>query len=372
MTLALTSTTDTATETRTDSPTVAVDVDAPWRTTAQTRVGIAMLWISMAAWAGWLGWRLSALPLEPRAATLVSLLVLALEWIGVLIGVLVAWGLLSAAGRQPDHAPVRYDRSHRFAHVVTDAVGRDHSDDVHHDVRVAVRAAPRVRHRSRADWVVAAVLADSPRRLAMVTLITIALLTGVSPMPIPPALAVLTWCLAAAAMAAAHTMLSGNAIAIGDRLRWTYSSLGEIVVRDDVDGVAPRRWVGTVAAVVALNLALALRGISDRWTHGLPAMDAEHRKVVMVVALLLVLGALYTLATMPTPQLDNAHLVARRLEERTARQSLLAMAIVAGLVGLLAGLFTGDVDAADGDSARIEHRVEAEWFEAEPLAVVGE
>ena len=108
-----------------------------------------------------------------------------------------------------------------------------------------------------------------------------------------------------------------------DYFKATASSLGEVIAPNDPADVAPRRWVGTVGTIVVLNLAIGLRGMSDRWTHGLPAMSDDDRLVAMTWAALLVLGGLYTLRTIPTPQLGNAHVVARRLEERTARQSAL-------------------------------------------------
>ena len=71
----------------------------------------------------------------------------------------------------------------------------------------------------------------------------------------------------------------------------------------------------------------------------------------MVWAGLVVIGGLYTLRTIPTPKLGNAHLVARRLEERTARQSALGAAVCLGLVGLLAGILPGSVDPGADDPA---------------------
>ena len=43
----------------------------------------------------------------------------------------------------------------------------------------------------------------------------------------------------------------------------------------------PIRWVTTMATMVALNLAVALRGLSDRWTHGLGPMAHDARVVAM-------------------------------------------------------------------------------------------
>ena len=164
----------------------------------------------------------------------------------------------------------------------------------------------------------------------------------------------------AAQLSAATIVLSHGRIAVGDRLRWTYGSIGELLIRDDVDGVAPRRWVGTVGTIVVVNLAVALRGMSDRWTHGLPTMENDMRIVAMVYAMTLVAGSLYTLVTTTAPQLDNAHLVSRRLEERTARQSALGGALCIGLIGLLAGILPGCVDPGDDDTGGIEHVSERE------------
>ena len=159
-------------------------------------------------------------------------------------------------------------------------------------------------------------------------------------------------------MSIAHSLLSNGRVRIGDRVRWTYSTLGEVVASEDLDGVAPRSWVGTVATVVLVNVAVALRGMSDRWTHGLPHMGDEERVVAMLFALGLAVGALYTMATTDPPELDNAHLAPRRLEERTARQSVLGATVCVGLIGLLAGILPGSVDPADDDPGRIEHVVQ--------------
>jgi hypothetical protein len=186
------------------------------------------------------------------------------------------------------------------------------------------------------------------------------LLVGVSPIPAPSLAALAALAAGVGGLSLAAVVLSNGRIGVADRLRWSYSSLGEIVVRDDIEGVAPRRWVGTVATIVVINLAVALRGMSDRWTHGLPVMGNEARIIAMVFAMTIVVGALCTLLTTPAPDLDNAHLVSRRLEERTARQPALGGAICVGLIGLLAGVLPGCVDPADDDAARIEHVTEHE------------
>jgi hypothetical protein len=204
------------------------------------------------------------------------------------------------------------------------------------------------------------VVIDGPRRLWIVAAAVVGLLIGTGPFPWPPTAALACAGAGIAGMSLAHRFLSGGRIRIGDRIRWTYSSLGEVVVREDVDGVAPRYWVGTVATIVLVNVAVALRGMSDRWTHGLAPMGDDERVVAMLFALCLVLGALYTLATTEPPEVDNAHLAPRRLEERTARQSVLGVTVCAGLIGLVAGILPGSVDTADDDAGRIEHVVEGD------------
>jgi hypothetical protein len=177
-------------------------------------------------------------------------------------------------------------------------------------------------------------------------------------MPVPAATALISLAIGVGGLSMAIVVLSEGRIAIGDRLRWTYGSIGELLVREDLDGVAPRRWVGTVGTIVIVNLAVALRGISDRWTHGLPTMANDMRVVAMVYAMVLVFGSLYTLVTTAAPQLDNAHLVSRRLEERTARQSALGGALCVGLIGLLAGVLPGCVDPGQHHTGGIEHVTE--------------
>jgi hypothetical protein len=204
------------------------------------------------------------------------------------------------------------------------------------------------------------VLVDGPRRLALIAVAVLGLLIGVSPMPVPTAPALVALGIGVGGMSLAMGILSQGRIAVGDRLRWTYGSIGELLIRDDVDGVAPRRWVGTVGTIVVVNLAVALRGMSDRWTHGLPTMANDMRVVAMVYAMTLVVGALYTLVTTAAPQLDNAHIVSRRLEERTARQSALGGAMCVGLIGLIAGILPGCVDPGDDHATRIEHVTERE------------
>ncbi len=336
---------------RPDTPTDA----APGRVANARRVlGFAALATSVGATGGWLAWRAATLSYDP-----IAIGCLAGEIAGVVLGVIVALAL--AMARAPRHhladlqaAVSDDDRSADFAVAVADIVGRTRAGDLHHDVRSVVRAARRSMRRELADYAVGAVLLDGTRRLLVIVTVTVGLLVGRAPFPAPGPVPLAAGAVAIVGMSLAHVLLSGGRVRPGDRTRWTFSSLGEIVAREDVDGVAPRRWVGTVAVIVVLDLAVALRGMSDRWTHGLAPMPDDARMTAMLAALTLVLGALYTMATIEAPRLDNAHLVARRIEETTARQSVLGAAVCVGLIGFVAGILPGSVDTADHDPGRVE------------------
>lgn len=318
------------------------------------RIGVGLGALGAAAQVVWLAWWAAHLPANP-----VAVAVLAAETIGLLGTIAITFGL----ARAHDPRSVSADgprESHRFAFAVADLVGRTRSTDVHRDVvRVVrvVRTSPLRRLRRSADAAIGAVLLEGPRRLVTVVAIAIGLVVGTAPMQLPPLWAILTLCAAVAANASSHVVLGGGRIRFGDRIRWSYSSIGEVVGTRDVDGVAPRRWVGTIASIVAVNLAIALRGTSDRWTHGLAPMTDDARLAAMAFAIVLVAGGLFTMCTVQAPDLD-AERWSRRLEERAARRSALGATVALGLVGLFAGILPGAVDAADDDTVRVEQLVD--------------
>ena len=313
---------------------------------ARRRCAATLLVLAVTLALVWFAWRIVSLPLHP-----VPLLVLLIELSGWTGGLLVAFGLLGSTGRRGTGGA---DEAYRYASAVADRVGRTRAIDVHQDLRAATDRLTSRRTGGPADRAMIGVLVDGPRRIALVVVLTAGLLLGVAPSPMPPWWAIGAIGLGSVLLASAHVVASGREIHLGDRTRWSFASLGEVVSPADRDDVAPRRWVGTVAAIVVLNLAIALRGMSDRWTHGLPAMTDDERIVAMTWASLLVVGGLYALRTIPTPQLGNSQTVARRLEERTARQSALGAAVCVGLIGLLAGILPGGVDAGSEDPVRIE------------------
>ena len=302
--------------------------------------------IAGACWSAWFGWRIASMPIH-----LIPLLAAAIELVVAASGLLVGFGLLTAA--QPRDA-FREDHidSHRFAFSIADLVGRTRSTDLHREVRVAMRSAPKRMRRSPADLAMGAVLLDGPMRLASVSVLVLALLLGVAPMPIPPVWAFSAFVLGVASVSAAHVALGRGRLLVGDRLRWSYSAMGEVIARTDHGRVAPRRWEGVVGAVVALNIAVALRGMSDRWTHGFAPMDPDGRHITMLLAVLSVLGGLYTLRTVTAPEAISGIQLSRRLEESTARQTAIGAAVCIGSIGLIAGIMpdaTTNVVSVDGD-----------------------
>ncbi len=313
---------------------------------ARRRFATALLAVALAFASAWFAWRLVTLPLHP-----IPFIVLLIELSGWTGGVLVARGLVTASGPRGVLPP---DDTYRYASVVADRVGRTRAADLQHDLRAATERLTTRSAGGPADRAVIGMLVDGPRRIALVVMLSTGLLVGVAPSPPPPWWAVGAIATGSFALACCHVVASGRGIHLGDRTRWSFASLGEVVSPTDRADVAPRRWVGTVGAIVVLNLAVGLRGMSDRWTHGLPAMADDDRVVAMTWASLLVLGGLYALRTIPTPKLGNAHTVARRLEERTARQSALGAAVCVGLIGLLAGVLPGGVDAGSEHPDGIE------------------
>lgn len=325
----------------------------PTLSVVRRSIGTVLLVVAVATGAVWLAWRVTDLPLHP-----VAFAVLLAEAAGLVSTVAIAVGLRDAVA--PRQVFVDDPReAHRFAFAVADIVGRTRSTDVHRDVRSALRTVRDRRTRRSADVAMAAVLAEGPRRLLIVAGVAVGAVTGMAPMHLPPVGVLVVLAVSVAAAGGAHVALGGGRIRFGDRVRWSYASMGEAVSPEDGDGIAPRRWVGTVAALVVASLAVALRGMSDRWTHGLPPMAGEDRAVVSVLATLIVVGALFTMRTIEAPTADDLGR-ARRHEERTARSSAVGAAVVIGLIGLIAGVLPAGVDTADRDPHRIEHPVELE------------
>lgn len=327
------------------------------------RSGVLLVAAAVSMSVIWLSWRASHLGWHP-----VEVAFFAAELVSLVSGLIVGIGI--ARGDQPRTVFENDPReSFRYAFAVADLVGRTRASDVRVDLLAAHRRL-RSSDAGLPDLTIAAVLTDGPRRLVTVAAVTYGLLLGVAPMPIPPAWAMAVGLAAPMLMSSAHVLLGGGRIRFGDRVRWSSAALGEVCSGADREGVAPRRWVGTVAVVVLVNLAIALRGMSDRWTHGLIPMASDERQLTMLIGIVIVIGSLFTLRTTSTPQLANSHLVSRHTEERTARQSALGGAVLIGTIGLLAGILPGNVDAARNDPGRIERISDRELRDVEGIEAV--
>ncbi len=324
--------------------------------------GLASMAVAVACCSLWIGWWALTVGPGPLPIALV-----ALEAAGLLAGVGVGIALLRA--RRPFEVALDGDRSFRYLDVIAAGHGVHQARAVRRQLQVAFRSVTRVRPTRSRDVARCGVMFEGPRRLAQLVMVAASLLLGTAPFPVPPVWALAMLTVGLAAMSLSHHLLSDGAIMPGDRIRWSFASMGEVFGDSgthDRDLVAPRRWIGVVGAAVALCLTIALRGVSDRWTHGLPEMATGERVALMTLAISLVVGALVTIGTMAEPQLRDAHLVARRHEERTARQSVLAGAVCVGVIGFLAGVLPGHVDAAERDVPGVE-----QILDRDPVGVIG-
>jgi hypothetical protein len=194
---------------------------------------------------------------------------------------------------------------------------------------------------TEAAWAVAAT--DGIRRLVFVGVLVAVLLTGRFPFEV-------RWDLLAVLLASqvlltiGHFLLSDGLLVPGGRLRWSMASVGAGLG----DGVSrsglPIRWTATLATIVALNLAVGLRGLSDRWTHGLGPMAHDERVVAMVTAGWLVAWGFVALRTLPRPDLGY-YGATRRLEEPSTRRLALGATLTVAAVGLVAGVLPGGLPA---------------------------
>lgn len=313
--------------------------------------GLIALAIGTVAWAGWLAWRLA----HPVPHPLWLAAVIA-EVVGVLTGVTLA---LAMARRAPDRSPGDRDEvAHdAFARAVTSGarVGEVSAGEL---LRAATRAGQPLEARA-----VALGLLEGVRRLVLVTALWLGLLLGVATHGRPPWQAVAAAVTGIAATSLALFLLSGRQVRPGDRLVWSFAALGPTL--RGAGRIDPRRlpvsaaWAGVMGVIVATNLTVALRGVSDRWTHGLPSMDHDDRVGAMAMGMVVMVTALAVLRRLPAIEPSPAELVPRRLEERSARQTALVTTVAVAVVGLVAGVLPGAVDAGDrAPGERLELRAE--------------
>ena len=324
-----------------------------WQRTA-TWFGRVATCAGLALWVAWITWQLSGSVHGPVGAATI-----ALELVALVVAALVTAGLWRV-----EAAPA-FDRT--YAHGerptvpeimavvlavdpalvdVSGEIGRPVTADDTGEVAWARRGMSILRDVGRASrptvrdaaWSVVAL--DGVRRAACLAVLTAVLFSGRVPfdMPTPGWVAVLA--LGVVMVSVGHWLLSGGRLVPGARLVWSMASVGAGLG----DGVSrttlPIRWVATMASIVVLNLAISLRGLSDRWTHGLGAMPQDARVVAMSIAFGFVGTGLLALRTLPQPDLDF-YGATRRLEETSARRLALGATVGIAIVGFAAGAAPG-------------------------------
>ncbi|MEM9513260.1 MAG: hypothetical protein AAGA42_00255 [Actinomycetota bacterium] len=295
--------------------------------------GAALCAVAFVAWLVWLAWRLATMH------TVVGAAVLALELVAAAAACALVVGLWRA-GSPADAAPRGSSRRMR--------TWLDEPDDERSSARQACAdVANAVRRTSDAprpeisgtDMVRTVVATEGLRRAAFVAAVVIVLLTGRVPFDLPPVWATVALGVSVIALPLGLGMLSQWHVRPGDRFFWSLATIGAGLGRSSSASVVPARWTAAMATVVVLNLAVALRGVSDRWTHGLDAMSRDARLAAMFVALVVAAGALNTLRTLPHPDVGLFGATGRLDEVTTRRWALGATGAVA-VLGLVLGVST--------------------------------
>ncbi len=322
----------------------------PHRLVALRLIGALLLAIGTGGWSVWFAWRVAQFPGHPLA-----MLLLVLEVLGVVGGCLIAFALLCRSSSVVSNADVddQLVRSNplTFPSALADLLGQPTVSD-----GVSVRNSARILLDRRTSAVERALLAarlDGIRRLVIVLAVAASLLIGSAPFGRLSPLPLVAAGVGLIATGLGITVLSNGRLGIGSRLRWSFGAMGMPLSvnadrgADEQSEPVSRSWIGVMATIVVLNLAVALRGLSDRWTHGLPAMDQAERGIAMAAALMCVFAAMITLGRLPAPSALDRNVVARRIEEGTARQSALVATALLGAVGFVAGVMPGAASASD-------------------------
>ncbi len=330
-------------------------------------LGTALSAAGLVGWAGWLSWRVSTLPMS-----LVAIAVLVLELVAFSGALVVTAGLFAGRPRWRQHRriddgdrqlpmllAVALDVGHIIHEGETDPTdptgvvrltrGPDDTGEIAW-ARRAVRVLGEQRHLDHrakistqnlreAAWSVVAL--DGLRRLFGVTALVVVLFTGTAPFEMPPTNRIVMLAAGLTVLAVGHWLLSGGHLRPTARLIWSMASIGAGLG----DGVSrsglPIRWAMTMATLIVLNISVALRGISDRWTHGLGPMDDGARIVAMSVAFGFVATGGLAMRRMPPPDLGH-YGATRRLEEASVRRLAIGLTLAVAAVGFIAGLAPTD------------------------------
>lgn len=308
---------------------------------------------SLGLWVVWLLWRVTSPMTGP-----VGIVVLMLELVSIAVAVVISAALWSvpsrAAGRT--QSPERTLFTAVFAAVVgvdaPDAPTRiDENDDAGEVAwaRQALWSLGATMRGARAEtslaglaWSLVAI--EGIRRMLCIAVVIAVLLSGSFPFEVPPASLLVVLVASQGLLTIGHWMLSRGAIRPGARLRWSMASVGAGFGDGRSRTGLPIRWAATLATIVSLNLAVSLRGTSDRWTHGLGPMPRDERIAAMLVAAWFVAWGFVALRSMTRPQLGY-YGATRRLEEVSTRRLALGTTLTVAAVGLVAGILPGAVPA---------------------------
>jgi hypothetical protein len=214
------------------------------------------------------------------------------------------------------------------------------------------------------------VLFEAARRAVYLVVVALSLFSGWSLFDRPPAVAVGAWAVGFTLTPLGLWAMSHGHLVPGLRSRWSVAAIGEAARRvARTSNPAASGWSSVMATVVGMNLMIGLRGISDRWTHGLHSMAAVDCALAMGLGIWVVLVGLDCLRHMAPPQLGHFG-PARRLDEQSARQMALGASALAGILGLVAGALPAPtIDAAVRVTLERERPVQAQVtsIDDEPL-----
>jgi hypothetical protein len=326
-------------------------------TTAVRWTGRLLAVAALVAWLVWLGWRVSS-PMNGIVGFAVLLLEVGAFAVALVISCALwrapATGATGAQRRESRRADVALPETMAVALALaaddlrSTTVGADDTGEVAWARRglgslrpSALFGVDRPSLRQVA-WSVVAV--EGMRRMLSVVAVVVVLFSGRSPFEVPPfeILALLVG--SQLALTLGHYLLSDGLIRPGARLRWSMASVGAGFGDGTSRTGLPIRWTSTLASMVVLNIVVSLRGLSDRWTHGLGAMAHGERVMAMAAAAWLVGWGFVALRALAQPELGY-YGATRRLEETSTRRLALGATLTVAAVGLIVGGLPGGAPA---------------------------
>ena len=312
--------------------------------------------VGFVAWSIWLAWRVFSSPVGG-----VSIVVLVLEVAALIVSVVISAALWSLPLRSRPPAGSRGLPDVLVELLDLDelrcigAYGADDTGEVAR-ARTGLRlldprtsgtgesARPIVGRSRLAVTAWALVAVEGIRRMLFVAVLVAVLLTGRLPFEMPHWSVLAALIGAQASFSIAHWLLSGGVLRPGVRLRWSVATVGAGLGDGASRTGLPIRWTATLATMVVLNLAVALRGVSDRWTHGLGPMPHDERVAAMTLSWWLVIVGFAALRILDKPSL-GFYGATRRLEETSTRRLALGTTLAIALVGFVAGVLPGGLPA---------------------------